>query len=52
MPQMAPISWLTLFIYFSIIFMLFNCLNYFITTYNSPLNELKTFSTNSLTWKW
>nr|AND96422.1 ATP synthase F0 subunit 8 [Onthophagus vulpes] len=51
MPQMAPINWLTLFIYFSLIFMLFNTLNFYLFNYN-----IKTFSfkkkKNNLNWKW
>nr|YP_008081142.1 ATP synthase F0 subunit 8 [Thyridosmylus langii]AGH27219.1 ATP synthase F0 subunit 8 [Thyridosmylus langii] len=52
MPQMAPISWLTLFLYFSMIFLLFNCLNYFIISHKAPMSESKMFSSNSLVWKW
>nr|WKU83758.1 ATP synthase F0 subunit 8 [Argentinomyia sp. ECU10] len=53
MPQMAPISWLSLFMLFSIIFILFNSMNYFIYF---PLliksKNIKSTSTNSMNWKW
>nr|YP_010883362.1 ATP synthase F0 subunit 8 [Rhingia binotata]WIF29688.1 ATP synthase F0 subunit 8 [Rhingia binotata] len=53
MPQMAPISWLSLFLLFSLIFMLFNMMNYFIylptTSKNKSLNKILT---NSMNWKW
>nr|YP_010004083.1 ATP synthase F0 subunit 8 [Gryposmylus pennyi]QNR01163.1 ATP synthase F0 subunit 8 [Gryposmylus pennyi] len=52
MPQMAPINWLTLFLYFSFIYLLFNCLNYFIFLYKAPLPKKMVFSINSLNWKW
>nr|AMW67894.1 ATP synthase F0 subunit 8 [Heterosmylus sp. YW-2016] len=52
MPQMAPINWLTLFLYFSVIYVLFNCLNYFILTYKAPTPKKMMFSINSLNWKW
>nr|YP_010491829.1 ATP synthase F0 subunit 8 [Dinothenarus chrysocomus]UWM92615.1 ATP synthase F0 subunit 8 [Dinothenarus chrysocomus] len=51
MPQMAPLNWLILFIMFTIIFLMFNCLNYFSFSYkNKPL----TFSKfkNKINWKW
>nr|WJW73921.1 ATP synthase F0 subunit 8 [Copestylum sp. ECU3] len=52
MPQMAPISWLSLFILFLIIFLLFNMMNYFI--YSPSMDKKKTnkIYTNSMPWKW
>nr|AND96396.1 ATP synthase F0 subunit 8 [Onthophagus bicallosus] len=50
MPQMAPINWLSLLIYFSLIFLMFNVLNYYSFNYN-----IKTFfkkKKNNLNWKW
>nr|AND96503.1 ATP synthase F0 subunit 8 [Milichus apicalis] len=51
MPQMAPINWLMLLIYFSIIFMMFNVMNYYAFNYN-----IKSFTFKkkkmSLNWKW
>nr|YP_009919003.1 ATP synthase F0 subunit 8 [Orthonevra geniculata]QMP96583.1 ATP synthase F0 subunit 8 [Orthonevra geniculata] len=53
MPQMAPINWLTLFITFSLIFIMFNIMNYFIYSPMTP----KSKNTNkiimkSMNWKW
>nr|YP_010713134.1 ATP synthase F0 subunit 8 [Cadrema minor]WDA94013.1 ATP synthase F0 subunit 8 [Cadrema minor] len=53
MPQMAPINWLFLFLLFSMIFLLFNVMNYYSIIPKTPdskkTSELKT---NSLNWKW
>nr|YP_002265487.1 ATP synthase F0 subunit 8 [Contacyphon sp. BT0012]ACF35072.1 ATP synthase F0 subunit 8 [Contacyphon sp. BT0012] len=53
MPQMAPMSWLYLFITFTMIFIMFNYLNYFVfmkTTTNKKSMTMK--SLKSLNWKW
>nr|AND96748.1 ATP synthase F0 subunit 8 [Onthophagus longimanus] len=51
MPQMAPINWLMLLIYFSMIFMIFNVMNFYCFNYN-----IKSFSfkkqIKKLNWKW
>nr|YP_009687558.1 ATP synthase F0 subunit 8 [Limonia phragmitidis]QDX14940.1 ATP synthase F0 subunit 8 [Limonia phragmitidis] len=54
MPQMAPISWLSLFLIFSITLMIFCTLNYFSFTPNTPKksNSNNLINTNSLNWKW
>nr|WKV24916.1 ATP synthase F0 subunit 8 [Hermetia illucens] len=55
MPQMAPISWLLLFIIFSLTFILFNILNYYNFFNNMPkiLQAQSTdTSTSALNWKW
>nr|QLY90256.1 ATP synthase F0 subunit 8 [Fannia armata] len=54
MPQMAPIGWLSLFIIFSITFMIFNMMNYYSFNSSMPKSNLteKTYSINSLNWKW
>nr|AXS66371.1 ATP synthase F0 subunit 8 [Cucujoidea sp. 12 KM-2017] len=51
MPQMAPMNWLTLMIFFSIIFMIFNSMNYFSFTYPSITQSIKT-SKKFFSWKW
>nr|WIL79826.1 ATP synthase F0 subunit 8 [Clerus klapperichi]WIL79864.1 ATP synthase F0 subunit 8 [Clerus dealbatus] len=51
MPQMSPLNWVSLFISFSIIFLMINSMNYFFFTYNSKKN-LKSFKLNKITWKW
>nr|QLY90100.1 ATP synthase F0 subunit 8 [Metalimnobia quadrinotata] len=54
MPQMAPLSWLTLFIIFSITLIVFNTLNYFsyFPHKKSTLISNQKNKTNSLQWKW
>nr|AMW67972.1 ATP synthase F0 subunit 8 [Balmes birmanus] len=52
MPQMSPLSWWLLFIYFIILLIMFNIMNYYIFMYNSPNKSLTTFKKNSLIWKW
>nr|YP_009995392.1 ATP synthase F0 subunit 8 [Ochthebius himalayae]QNP09808.1 ATP synthase F0 subunit 8 [Ochthebius himalayae] len=53
MPQMAPMNWIMLFFMFSIIFMLFNVMNYFSFKYNnlSP-KQLNNPLYHKLSWKW
>nr|YP_010287614.1 ATP synthase F0 subunit 8 [Orybina regalis]UKT61945.1 ATP synthase F0 subunit 8 [Orybina regalis] len=53
MPQMMPINWLLSFIYFIIIFMIFNMMNYYI--YNLNMKNIKInnkFNFKNLNWKW
>nr|QCX31977.1 ATP synthase F0 subunit 8 [Amphimallon solstitiale] len=51
MPQMAPLNWLSLFINFSIILLVFNSMNYFLFMY--PIKSLTFNKTkNSINWKW
>nr|YP_009751198.1 ATP synthase F0 subunit 8 [Annamanum lunulatum]QIJ99756.1 ATP synthase F0 subunit 8 [Annamanum lunulatum] len=51
MPQMAPLSWLILMIFFILNFILFNIINYFTFFYN-----VKSLSKNKISltynWKW
>nr|YP_009484290.1 ATP synthase F0 subunit 8 [Callipogon relictus]AVR43547.1 ATP synthase F0 subunit 8 [Callipogon relictus]WDD39335.1 ATP synthase F0 subunit 8 [Callipogon relictus] len=51
MPQMAPLNWLTLFLFFSISFLTFNSINYFSFWYINSIKQVKVtkISTN---WKW
>nr|UFZ13245.1 ATP synthase F0 subunit 8 [Platychauliodes sp.] len=52
MPQMAPLSWLILFMFFTIMFIIFNMMNYFITNYSIPSTENKNIPMKSFNWKW
>nr|QNE85658.1 ATP synthase F0 subunit 8 [Trichina bilobata] len=54
MPQMAPISWLNLFIIFTLTFILFCIMNYYSFLPSSPQsNKLNNSLTQtSLNWKW
>nr|AEP27691.1 ATP synthase F0 subunit 8 [Apoderus coryli] len=40
MPQMAPLNWTSLFIYFIVIFFFFNVMTYFLTTNKSINNKI------------
>nr|AFU50248.1 ATP synthase F0 subunit 8 [Vesperus conicicollis] len=51
MPQMAPMNWLTLFIMFILIFLMFNSLNYFVFKYQIK-NTLTKTNNFFLNWKW
>nr|UJI65703.1 ATP synthase F0 subunit 8 [Glossina austeni] len=53
MPQMAPISWLSLFIIFSMSFMIFNMMNYYSFSPTMPKSKfLKNKNFLSMNWKW
>nr|QRW36335.1 ATP synthase F0 subunit 8 [Hydroporus kasyi] len=39
MPQMAPMNWLILYMFFSLIFIMFNFLNYYLFLINKNLNN-------------
>nr|YP_010146011.1 ATP synthase F0 subunit 8 [Tipula nova]QQO80814.1 ATP synthase F0 subunit 8 [Tipula nova] len=53
MPQMAPISWLLLFIIFSITLIIFNTLNYFSFLPSAPkILTTEKKSNLSMNWKW
>nr|YP_010554571.1 ATP synthase F0 subunit 8 [Tachycines shuangcha]UYO78929.1 ATP synthase F0 subunit 8 [Tachycines shuangcha] len=52
MPQMAPISWLILFLMFSLSLIMFCSMNYFISTPLIPSSMKKSIDKNSLNWKW
>nr|YP_009185830.1 ATP synthase F0 subunit 8 [Euryusa optabilis]ALO70561.1 ATP synthase F0 subunit 8 [Euryusa optabilis] len=51
MPQMAPMSWLNLFIMFTITFLIFNSLNYFSFLYPPKSMKLMKMLTKN-NWKW
>nr|UJG45413.1 ATP synthase F0 subunit 8 [Rhithrogena germanica] len=52
MPQMAPLSWLTLFIVFSLTLILFNLVNYFLFNPSAPTGSSSDFKTTPFNWKW
>nr|APX39484.1 ATP synthase F0 subunit 8 [Neocrepidodera transversa] len=51
MPQMMPLSWITLLFYFILIFLTFNILNYFSVAY-SKNNISKKIMLKNYNWKW
>nr|WRO44591.1 ATP synthase F0 subunit 8 [Hypoderma pantholopsum] len=53
MPQMSPISWLSLFIMFTMTFILFNMMNYFCFTPLMPVSKLINKNKMiAMNWKW
>nr|UFZ13401.1 ATP synthase F0 subunit 8 [Neohermes filicornis] len=52
MPQMSPINWLILFMFFSMMLIIFNIMNYFLINPEIPNNSYKNIKINSLNWKW
>nr|YP_010890630.1 ATP synthase F0 subunit 8 [Hypoderma bovis]WJK71611.1 ATP synthase F0 subunit 8 [Hypoderma bovis] len=53
MPQMSPISWLSLFIVFTMTFLLFNTMNYYCFTPHMPKSNLINMNKMiSMNWKW
>nr|AXS65302.1 ATP synthase F0 subunit 8 [Eurysternus sp. KM-2017] len=50
MPQMAPINWLSLYMLFCLIFILFNIMNYFMFNYKTKNYSFK--KSLKLNWKW
>nr|ASY98031.1 ATP synthase F0 subunit 8 [Heterochaeta sp. JZ-2017] len=52
MPQMMPLNWFFMFLFFSNMFIMFNMMNYFSSIIQSnPKSYIKT-SLKFLTWKW
>nr|YP_010140016.1 ATP synthase F0 subunit 8 [Aulacochilus grouvellei]QQK56315.1 ATP synthase subunit 8 [Aulacochilus grouvellei] len=53
MPQMAPLNWLILFIYFVMIFLFINSMNYYLFYYTPKFFQINKFShLPMLNWKW
>nr|YP_010462947.1 ATP synthase F0 subunit 8 [Epeorus bispinosus]UUJ36813.1 ATP synthase F0 subunit 8 [Epeorus bispinosus] len=52
MPQMAPLSWLLLFIVFSSTLILFSVMNYFMMAPTAPKGSSSQFQTQAFNWKW
>nr|YP_009262395.1 ATP synthase F0 subunit 8 [Gramastacus insolitus]ANI86971.1 ATP synthase F0 subunit 8 [Gramastacus insolitus] len=52
MPQMSPLLWLNLYIFFLLSFLLFLIFNYFLTQTDKKQKLLSNFSTNQKPWKW
>nr|YP_009171516.1 ATP synthase F0 subunit 8 [Pseudothericles compressifrons]AJW76359.1 ATP synthase F0 subunit 8 [Pseudothericles compressifrons] len=51
-PQMSPLMWLSLFIMFSTMLIMFNYTNYFSFKYSPYLPQKKSSTKSSLNWKW
>nr|WGO57421.1 ATP synthase F0 subunit 8 [Panesthia angustipennis cognata] len=51
MPQMMPLSWVVLYIFFIIILFIFSFINYY-SFIPLPSHEKKMLSSKSMNWKW
>nr|AFQ62421.1 ATP synthase F0 subunit 8 [Meru phyllisae] len=52
MPQMAPMNWLILMMFFTSIFLIMNFLNYYLFLKTPNKNFFKNKNSNLLNWKW
>nr|QNP10074.1 ATP synthase F0 subunit 8 [Ochthebius perpusillus] len=52
MPQMAPMNWMMLFFMFTMIFLMFNTLNYFSFKYIPIQKTNNKKNLKKLNWKW
>nr|ASY98174.1 ATP synthase F0 subunit 8 [Odontomantis sp. JZ-2017] len=52
MPQMMPLNWLTLFTFFSILMILFNVMNYYMSINKSCMILPIKNKSKTLNWKW
>nr|APT41485.1 ATP synthase F0 subunit 8 [Viannamyia furcata] len=53
MPQMAPLMWLSLFIFFLMMYCLYNIMNYYsYIIQNKSENNSKSLTTPQSSWKW
>nr|WLG71237.1 ATP synthase F0 subunit 8 [Rhithrodytes pantaleonii] len=52
MPQMAPMNWLILYILFSMIFLIFNFMNYYSFLISKKTNKKNFYMKKMLNWKW
>nr|YP_009526481.1 ATP synthase F0 subunit 8 [Hycleus cichorii]ATP06045.1 ATP synthase F0 subunit 8 [Hycleus cichorii] len=51
MPQMAPLNWLTLLVYFIMIFLLLNSFNFYTFLYHHKSKKLDMKSLTKINWK-
>nr|YP_009485898.1 ATP synthase F0 subunit 8 [Paroster microsturtensis]AVZ66476.1 ATP synthase F0 subunit 8 [Paroster microsturtensis] len=52
MPQMAPMNWLFLYLFFSMMFILFNFMNFYIFLIKENNSMIKSMSMKFMNWKW
>nr|YP_008081543.1 ATP synthase F0 subunit 8 [Ascalohybris subjacens]AGK07587.1 ATP synthase F0 subunit 8 [Ascalohybris subjacens] len=52
MPQMSPLSWWLLFIYFIMLMILFSIMNYYIFFYTPQSSDSMKSEIKSMNWKW
>nr|YP_010414778.1 ATP synthase F0 subunit 8 [Mythimna unipuncta]YP_010627125.1 ATP synthase F0 subunit 8 [Targalla apicifascia]URT60132.1 ATP synthase F0 subunit 8 [Mythimna unipuncta]WBK26816.1 ATP synthase F0 subunit 8 [Targalla apicifascia] len=53
MPQMMPINWMISFVFFLLVYLIFNIMNYYIFN-NKKLNKNNnlSFKLKNFNWKW
>nr|YP_009927086.1 ATP synthase F0 subunit 8 [Libellula angelina]AXZ70362.1 ATP synthase F0 subunit 8 [Libellula angelina] len=53
MPQMAPMSWILLFLFFSYMLVMINMMNYYLFTPKFKISkDMKNIISKSNNWKW
>nr|WGO57785.1 ATP synthase F0 subunit 8 [Jacobsonina sp.] len=52
MPQMMPLSWLSLYIFFSLMLLLFSFMNYYSHIPQPLSSDKKNIKTKTMNWKW
>nr|URX52997.1 ATP synthase F0 subunit 8 [Glyptotermes sp. 8 AB-2022a]URX53010.1 ATP synthase F0 subunit 8 [Glyptotermes sp. 8 AB-2022a] len=52
MPQMMPLSWITLFIMFSTALIIFSTMNYYSYIPKTKTTKMNKIITKKLNWKW
>nr|WGO57941.1 ATP synthase F0 subunit 8 [Hemithyrsocera longiseta] len=52
MPQMMPLSWLSLYFFFSLLLLLFTFMNYYSYLPNSSPSEVIAKKIKKMNWKW
>nr|YP_010586228.1 ATP synthase F0 subunit 8 [Himalopsyche eos]UZZ43990.1 ATP synthase F0 subunit 8 [Himalopsyche eos] len=52
MPQMMPMNWIMLFLFFIIIFIMFNMMNFCLINYNFSNLKSKNIIKFPMNWKW
>nr|AXS66397.1 ATP synthase F0 subunit 8 [Curculionoidea sp. 8 KM-2017] len=51
MPQMAPMNWVTLYMYFMFLFLMMIIINYYMFIYTPKMTQINKKSKN-INWKW
>nr|QRV62384.1 ATP synthase F0 subunit 8 [Deronectes doriae] len=52
MPQMAPMNWLTLYLFFLFILIMFNFMTYYMFLLKNKFNIKNKIYSNNFSWKW
>nr|ASY97966.1 ATP synthase F0 subunit 8 [Spilomantis occipitalis] len=52
MPQMMPLNWLSLFMFFSITLLMFNVMNYYMSMNKLTSKSSIKLMVKTLNWKW